>query len=174
VTRGCTICQRAPAKKAICCGQRLCDEHAESCTAHDCPTQRALTSMSERDVKLWKAANAPEQTLTTAVIVAWNALPEIEFAWQGKKGGIRAHDVAPGLPDVLGYASDDARLCGAETKRNHKDGCGCDSCVAQRDFGARLTAAGGVYVGSVRSVQQAIDGVRMGLARVRAGERRTG
>ena len=46
--------------------------------------------------------------------------------------------------------------------------CGCDSCAAQREWGALLVASGGVYVADVRNVQQAVDGVRMGLARARA------
>lgn len=169
MTRGCTICQCSPAKKAVCCGIKLCEEHASSVKAHNCPRAAELDRVASnpRLLREWRAANEPEQALTIQVLVAVRALADIEEAWQGKKRGVRESDLAPGLPDVCAIARGDARFVGVETKRNHKAGCICPSCEAQRDFGMRLVANGGVYVNDVRSVQAAVEGVRMGLARAR-------
>jgi len=123
--------------------------------------------MTPADVLAWKRANEPEQTLTTEVIEALNKLAGVEV-WQARRrGGVQANDARSGVPDVIGWSRHGGIFVAVETKRAHPDQHDCPSCNAQRDFGERLVADGGVYVGGVRNVQQAVDGVRMGLARRR-------
>jgi len=129
--------------------------------------------MTSADVRRWKKEHAPEQALATAVVNALNMLPGVHVV-AVDSGGARQRNTQraePGTADVLGWSSPDARFIAVETKCSHKAGCGCDSCSAQRAWGARLEAAGGVYVGNVRTVAEAVDGVRRGLASVRAGGR---
>jgi len=168
MTRGCSIanCQRRPARKAVCCGQRLCEEHAASVKAHACPKAAELLSV---DPRRWCAANAPEQRLATALVERLNVIPGIHVTALDCGGARQRNGQRPerGMGDVIGWAAPDGIFLALETKNSHQDGCGCDSCITQRAWGARLVAAGGVYVGGVRSVDQGIDGVRMGLARTR-------
>lgn len=174
MTRGCVLpgCGIGPAKKAICCGMRLCGAHSESGAAHDCPEQKRLLEIASSPAlkKQWFSDNAPEEELTTLVIAALNKLPGLTVWRSKRKQGPRASTEADSVPDVIGYAHQDARFVGVETKRTcppncERDGC---SCGRQKDWGARLTAAGGVWVGDARTVQQAVDGVRLGLARARS------
>jgi hypothetical protein len=169
--RGCAICQHSPAKKSVCCGQRLCD----GCLlAHPCPRAAELLAMAPDDVKRWKEENAPEEELTTQMIRALNVLAGVTVWRTKRKQGARKSDDLDGVLDIGGHAAPDGVAIYVEAKRNHKDGCVCASCESQRDFAARAVAAGCVVVLGVRTVQQAIDGVRMGLARARAHERSTG
>jgi len=125
--------------------------------------------MTPADVKAWRAANEPEQRLTTEVIDALNASGWVH-AIRVDSGGARQRNgqlAEPGTPDVVAYAIGDGIFVGVETKKNHPDGCNCPHCKAQRAWGARLVAAGGVYVDGVRNVEQALGGVKLGLVRVR-------
>jgi hypothetical protein len=167
VTRGCTICQRGPAKKSVCCGQRLCDEHAESAKAHRCPRAAELLAA---DPKRWRAANEPEQQLATALVERLNLVPGVHVT-AIDSGGARQRNgqrPEPGMSDIIGWAAPEGIFIGVETKNTHKDSCSCDSCAVQRAWGARLVAAGGVYVAGIRSVQAGVDGVRFALARRRS------
>lgn len=174
MTRGCEIvgCGAGKAKKAICCGMRLCEVHGASNAAHDCPEAKRLLETASDPVrkKQWLADRAPEEELTSLVIEALNKLPGVTVWRSKRKQGPRASNEADSVPDIIGYAHQDARFIGVETKRTcppncERDGC---SCGRQKGWGAQLAAAGGVFVGDARTVQQAVDGVRMGLARARA------
>lgn len=173
MTRGCSIpsCQRTPAKKAVCCGMKLCETHAETAAAHSCPRAAELRRIAA-DPKLlreWRAQNAPEQQLATALVERLNLISGVHVT-AIDSGGARQRNgqrPEPGMSDVIGWAAPEGIFIGVETKNTHKDDCGCDSCTAQRAWGARLRAAGGVYVDRVRSVNQGVDGVRFGLARRR-------
>lgn len=170
MTRGCLLCQRAPAKKAPCCGQKLCDEHRASSAAHSCPRQaelRAITSDPKRR-KEWLRENAPEEAVTTAALRALNTLPGVSVWRTKRRQGPRKSDELDGVLDVTGYAAPEGIALFVETKREHKDDCLCSTCAAQRDFAARAAAAGCVVVTGVRTVQAAVDAVRLGLARARA------
>jgi hypothetical protein len=166
VTRGCVIanCGRSPAKKAVCCGLKLCESHASSVKAHDCPRVAELNAMT-KDQR--RALLTGEEGITPALVDALNKLPEIEMAWQSRKrGGVRANDAARAVADVTFIAR--GGLHGeVELKGSHKDDCPCESCACQRDRAERIRGAGGVYIAGVRTVQGGIDGVRMGLARAR-------
>jgi hypothetical protein len=162
--RGCAICQRSPAKKAVCCGQKLCEEHE---VAHPCPHAAELLAMTPKDVARWRKENAPETAFTTQVRDALNLLPGVTV-WRTKRQP-KAHqkDDTTSVLDLSGFAAPDGVAIFVETKKDHKDDCRCVTCEDQRDFAARAAAAGCVVVTGVRTVQQAIDGVRMGLARAR-------
>lgn len=169
MTRGCVIpnCQRTPAKKAICCGMRLCEEHASSVKAHDCPRVAELNAMT-KDQR--RALLTGEEGITPQLVDALNALPEIEMAWQSRKrGGVRANDPARAVADITFVVR--GGLHGElELKGSHKKDCPCRSCTAQRDRGDRIRGAGGVYVDDVRMLQQGVDEVRLAIARARAKE----
>jgi hypothetical protein len=165
MTHGCVICQRAPAKKSVCCEQKLCEAHE---IAHPCPRTAALLAMTPDDVKRWKEENAPEEELTTQVLRALNLLAGVTVWRTKRKQGPRKSDDLDGVLDIGGHAAPEGIAIYVETKRTCKDGCACSSCTAQRLFAARAVGAGCVVVLGVRTVQQAIDGVRMELARARA------
>jgi len=174
-SKSCDICQRTPTTKCAC-GMRLCVDH-ESELKHDCAHAKKLDAIASdpKAKREWLRAHEGEESLTSDVVEALNKLPEIEEAWQAKKrGGVRAGQVALRVPDVLAYAKDGAILIGVELKRQHKDDCPCESCVGQKDWGARLRARGGVFVENARTVAQAVDGVKLGLAMARGRERKAG
>lgn len=167
MTRGCAICQRAPAKKAVCCSQKLCEEHTMD---HPCPRAAELLAMTPQDVKRWKEENAPEEALATQVLAELNKLPGVTMWRTKRRQGARRSDDLDGVLDLGGHAAPDGIAVYVELKRDHKDDCGCRSCASQRDFAARAQGAGCVVVLGVRSLRQAVDGVKMGLARARARE----
>ncbi len=166
MTRGCSICQRAPAKKATCCGQRLCADHE---TSHDCPRAAELTAIASdpKRRRAWLAERKHEDALTTDVIDALNKVPGVRVRRTKRRQGARSSDDLDGVLDVAGHAAPDGIAIYVEMKKDHADGCGCPSCAGQRDFGKQAAAAGCVVVLNVRSVAAAVDGVRMGLARAR-------
>jgi hypothetical protein len=169
----CILCQ-LPATRAACCKQYLCDEHGGSVLLHDCPEAKRIDAIASDPAKLkaWRAENAPEEAGTTAVVAALDAMPEIEMAWQSRKrGGVRANDAAKSVADVTALSRPDGIHVEVEMKGTHKDACACGSCSAQRDRAERVRGAGGVYVAGVRKPQDAVNGVRMGLAMARARER---
>lgn len=141
--------------KCACADARLC----ETCTmVHRCP------SLVNVDRKQWLREHAPEEELTTAVIAALLKLEQVRAVWQAKKrGGVRANDAAGRVPDILGYVEPGARMIAVETKRAHAASCKCESCEGQRKWGARLVAAGGVYLADVRSVGDAVERLRAAL-----------
>lgn len=160
-------CPNPGAKKVNCSCKpppRLCP----SCTdTHRCLWLGEIAS-DPKKLAQWKRDNAPEEAMTGALVDALNALPDIELAWQSRKrGGFKANDGARSVGDVTAIARDPRGLhVEVELKGSHKDGCGCDSCAAQRARAERINAYG-LYVGPVRTVAQAVDGVRLGLARAR-------
>jgi hypothetical protein len=124
VTRSCALpnCQR-PAKKATCCGQRLCDAHELD---HDCPRARELLSMSKADARAFLSR---EDSVTVQVVDALNVCPDIELAWQARRrGGVRANDAARAVADVIAVSRDGIHV-EVEMKGSHRDACPCDSCV---------------------------------------------
>lgn len=161
--RGCDTptCQR-PATKAKCCSARLCDACIDT---HRHPELDAI-AMDPKRLAQWRAENAPEQRLTADVVDALNQVPGL-FAWRTKLGRRGGNNEMSGVLDVSGVAAPDGRAFYVETKKVHPDACTCPSCVDQRDFAARVNGAGGVAVLGARTVSQAVDGVRMGLARAR-------
>ena len=106
-----------------------------------------------------------ESDLTQPCLAALRALGcEV---WRCQSGVVKVrgawmHLAPKGTADMIGYMPG-GRFLAAETKASHKDACACDSCEAQRVWGARLTAAGGLYVPRVRSVEQLVDAVRAAL-----------
>ena len=170
MTRGCTLCQHSPATKSVCCGQRLC----ESCTfAHPCPRAAELLAMTPDQVRRWKLDHAPEDALGSQVLRGLNLIAGVRMRRTKRRQGARKSDDLDGVLDLSGHAAPDGIAIYVELKRNHPDDCACPSCGDQRDFAERAAADGCVVVTGVRSVQQAIDGVRMGLARRRGLERST-
>jgi len=129
--------------------------------------------MTPDQVRRWKKENAPEEEFTTQVIRALNLLAFVTVWRTKRRQGARKSDDLDGVLDIGGHAAPDGIAIYVETKRSCKDGCVCASCTAQRVFAERATGAGCVVVTGVRSVQQAVDGVRMGLARRRGLERST-
>lgn len=139
-----------PAKKVNC----VCEPAPYLC--HWCSDSHRCPSLANVDAKAWKKANAPEEALTTAVIADLNATVAGLTCWRTKrKQGARASDQNDGVLDISGICAPDGIGVYVETKGKHKDGCGCDSCAAQRDFAARVNGAGGVAVLGVRDVMQA-------------------
>lgn len=155
---------------------RLCQTHAESGAAHDCPEQKRLLEIASDPTKLkaWKLANAPEEAMRTQIILALNLLPDVHVTAvdSGHKGGNGLTE--PGFADIVGRSRPDGIFIAVESKNSHAAGerqkgeCACKSCKAQRAWGASVVEDGGVYVAGVRTVAQAVDGVRIGLARARA------
>lgn len=163
----CTFCpaNKGRIRKCLCPPEKrkpLCPSCAES---HGC-------DITHVNVKEWKKANAPEERLTTQIIEALNLLPGIRVERVDAGGANRSRNSVlrpdPGAADVQGCTAPDGRALYIETKNIHLDGCPCDSCGAQRLWGAARRAQGAVYVANVRSVRAAIDGVRSGLAIARA------
>lgn len=159
--RGCALCQGSPSTKAVCCGQRLC---ATCLNKHPCPRAAELLAMTKEQAREFLSR---EDALQVGVVEALNRDAEIEMAWQSRKrGGIRANDAARAVADVTAVARGGIHV-EVELKGSHKDDCPCRSCAAQRDRAERIRAVGGVYVGPVRSVREALDGVKMQLAHAR-------
>lgn len=121
--------------------------------------------MTPAQVREWKRANEPEEAMTTQAITELNKVAGVTVWRTKRRQGPRAKDELDGVLDIGGFAAPEGIAVYVEMKRNHKDDCLCGSCADQRDFAARAAAAGCVVVTGVRSVQQAVDGVRMGLAR---------
>lgn len=173
--RGCEVagCGVRPASKSGClCGMRICAAHAVSSSAHACPRQAAILAMTPADVRAWKAAHAREANLRGKVVAGVNASGLAHVTAVDPAGG---NLTEAGFPDITGRAPPDGRAVGIETKNSHAAGerqkgdCACASCRGQREWAAAFEADGGAYVGGVRDLQSALDGLRLALARARGG-----
>lgn len=105
-----------------------------------------------------------ETDLTREVLTALGLYPAVVVAWRSNSGAVKVRGgymtLAPkGTADVIGYFVGSARFFGVETKKSHPDSCSCPKCEGQRAWGAKLTSQGGLYVGRVRSVEDALLGL---------------
>ncbi len=163
--RGCATvgCPNPGAKRAKCCGLKLCPACVDK---HPCPWAAELNAIADdpKRRKEWLAAHTPEESLTTQALEAINKLPGVEVRRTKRRQGARKSDELDGVLDISGDAAPDGRAIYVEMKRDHPDDCQCRGCVNQRDFAARAEARGCVVVLGARTAQQAVDGVRFGLA----------